>query len=765
MKLNIQELEDGLMKTTRFITILAGISLSVIAGSCAKEQNDEKESVKIRDMVFSAESELTRTSLSGTSVLWSDNDEISVFSGLANQRFVISQMGNGNASASFSGSAVSASTYYALYPYDENATNSNGVITTTLPATQTFTSGSFSNGANLTVASTAGNSLMMKNVGAYVSFVVNQDGVTSVTLSADTFLAGKIEIDATGSNPTATVVDGYGSKSITLSGSFVAGNKYYFVVLPGTHTNLKMTMNIGGNDLVFANGAPVTLNRKDNVAFGTIAAKLASPSNVTFNQATYASNRKKTLLNNISWDPVPNATGYVVTAGGNDLTVDGTSAMLGTLEGDMTVTVKAVNDTYPDLFLDSDVASLDINARYYGAGVAAYPWRIYDATDWEEFADEVSGYSYSGKYVTVMADIDFNNAAVTSAGTNSSHCFGGTFDGGNHTFSNLQLGSSDATSAGLFRFLAGTVKNLVVDGATVTELTGQSAVTRGAVISGGTTTGSIESVTVRNSSITCGKYGAIIVCDLSGNESVIKDCTVDNCSISADGECSGLIVASAGSTCKIISCQARNCTVSGFRYVGGIAGDMSGAGAYVVNCISRGNDITATAAALGALVGRVNAAVHIVNNLSASNKVRNTTNTTEAYMSLLLGREAATAGKVQNNVVSSGEIYHACTSKPRIGFFVGTKGSGAWSINYYNLGLVTTANKGSGGNMGPIGNTSFAGATTGGSTSVGDDGTVVLSDLVSTLNGNITSRSYANDFPEIQSWITGSDGWPTFDFE
>lgn len=741
--------------------IIAAATAVAILSACAKEQESSPIGAE-KDLCFSVLNENSKTSLSGTSVLWSEGDCISVFSGSANQKFENPVLGEGNASASFSGTAVAADTYYALYPYDAEASISGGIITTTLPAEQSFTASSFGNGANIAVAVTSTQNLIMKNVGAYVSFTVNQEGVTSVTLSSSNYLAGSIRIDAGKDSPTVETVEGQGVKSIRLSGNFVAGSKYYFVVLPGTHENLTMTMTTAGGDITFSNDAPLTLDRRDNIALGTIAAKLPAPTGITFNQESFTSNRQKTLLNNISWNPVNGATGYIVQAGSTSLTAEGTTAMLGVLEGDLTVTVQAVNEDYPELFLASETASKDISVKYYGAGTSAHPWRIYDAGDWEEFCADAAGYFYTGKFVSVMQDIDFNNASVPHAGVSTSKSFAGTFDGGEHTFSNLTIGDG-TTLTGLFWGLSGTVKNLIIDHATATAPT--TGTTKCGVLCGMDTSGSIENVRINNSSITCSNYGAMIVGCLAGANSVVKGCKVVNCTITSSLDNNGAIAGLVNNTGKIVDCSVKGCTISGRGATGAVVGGLNVANSYVINCISRDNDITATGQGMGGLVGMVYAAAHIVNNLSSGNTIRNTTRTSEALMSLLLGQEKATAGKVQNNVVSSGSIYHACTTKPRIGFFVGTKESGAWNINYYNIDLVTSANKSTADNLGPIGNTAFAGATTGGSTSVGEGGTVSLNDLVSRLNANISSQNYVSDFPEIRTWIAGSDGWPTFEYE
>ncbi len=83
------------------------------------------------------------------------------------------------------------------------------------------------------------------------------------------------------------------------------------------------------------------------------------------------------------------------------------------------------------------------------------------------FANAVnSGNSYSKKTVYLTADIDLNNEEWTPIG-NSTNKFEGTFDGDNHTISNLTI-TGNNSNAGLFGFTTnGEVKNLTVNNAKV----------------------------------------------------------------------------------------------------------------------------------------------------------------------------------------------------------------------------------------------------------------------------------------------------------
>ena len=79
-----------------------------------------------------------------------------------------------------------------------------------------------------------------------------------------------------------------------------------------------------------------------------------------------------------------------------------------------------------------------------------------------------AGNTYQGKTVRLTADIDLNNEEWTPIG-NSTNIFKGTFDGGNHTISNLVVNMAGKSNVGLFGMTTdGEVKNLNINNAIVT---------------------------------------------------------------------------------------------------------------------------------------------------------------------------------------------------------------------------------------------------------------------------------------------------------
>ena len=115
----------------------------------------------------------TRTQLSGENkVTWQSGDAISIFDGTANRKFTTTQSGE---SVVFTGEAKKADSYYALYPYQENAKlDGNTIKYVTIPNVQEVSSGSFDASANISVAqATSDLQLAFKNVGSLVRFSVS----------------------------------------------------------------------------------------------------------------------------------------------------------------------------------------------------------------------------------------------------------------------------------------------------------------------------------------------------------------------------------------------------------------------------------------------------------------------------------------------------------------------------------------------------------------------------------------------------------------
>jgi len=231
------------MKQIKAILYLAVLTAMVSACSEDELADNTQPSGKVPMEFYANTDASTRTILTtDNAVHWEANDAISLFDPTgANNQFSTTQSGP---IVTFTGEATPAEgTYYALYPYDENAQIEGTTITTTLPAEQDAREGSFAHGLNPSIATADDtNNLYFKNVCALVKFTL--DGSITTTITKATLcgnngeaLAGTLTIDATASTPIAMADTSFGQTVIELNGPLTPGTTYYFVTAPATLSN------------------------------------------------------------------------------------------------------------------------------------------------------------------------------------------------------------------------------------------------------------------------------------------------------------------------------------------------------------------------------------------------------------------------------------------------------------------------------------------------------------------------------------------------
>lgn len=206
------------------------------------EESQEKEEVKASVLTFQTVSVDTKTVLSGKSVNWLATDVIKVFNAEgASAEFTTSAEKISGTSATFSGTLEASSRYYALFPYDADATISEGKITTVVPYTvKAEAAGSFDSSSNVAVATTTGTDLAFKNVLSYIKLDLSEESdVTEVMIrskgDATKYLSGKVEITVA-DVPTVNVVDGIPFvRLVPATGdATITPGIYYVPVIPAT---------------------------------------------------------------------------------------------------------------------------------------------------------------------------------------------------------------------------------------------------------------------------------------------------------------------------------------------------------------------------------------------------------------------------------------------------------------------------------------------------------------------------------------------------
>lgn len=217
---------------------------------------------------------------------------------------------------------------------------------------------------------------------------------------------------------------------------------------------------------------------------------------------------------------------------------------------------------------------------------------ITTADELAAFAAAVNaGDTFYGKLVVLAADIDLSGIANwTPIGPNGDGIrFEGTFDGQDHTISNMTVKQEAGYhGAGLFGAIGphATVTNFTIDGANVESISSGSATINGTAVAVGAMPygGTITDVHVKNATVKGNRYVAGIVGFAAGT---ITGCTVENVTLTAtpddltgsydNGDKVGGIVGCTNSYATVISnCELLGTnTITGYRDIGGIVGHVA----------------------------------------------------------------------------------------------------------------------------------------------------------------------------------------------
>lgn len=253
------------------------------------------------------------------------------------------------------------------------------------------------------------------------------------------------------------------------------------------------------------------------------------------------------------------------------------------------IRVIATQDTVES---DSYGNTYDSNAQYPAVDFTeeADTYYLNSVADLVAFAKEVNenGNSFSGKTVLLTGDMDLTDIDWEPIGQTGTAQFQGTFDGRNHTISNMTVDSSAETGEYYASGLFGWINTAV-----------------------------IKNIKFENASVEGHHYVGVV----AGYAEAINTCVISNCHVSnsevigthanenACGDDVGMIVGfAANAVTKIQNCSASNSQVTGSRDAGQIAGTALSAS--IINCTATNVTVAATGDCTGtnvnnALIGRV----------------------------------------------------------------------------------------------------------------------------------------------------------------
>ena len=269
------------MKTIRIISVAAAAAMFM---ACAKENIITPSSQELCPLTFNAvaagsvSDDATKTVLSenGLDVLWTAGDAISVCG--AASAFTSDLAEGSSAETSFSGEALAADVYYAVYPYSAVKTWNGSTAVLELPAEQAPALNTFANGLGICYASTSAEDMAFRfeHLLGYVKFTIdeNSGAVTTVNIATNGNepLAGSFTVDLSSETPSASA-SGSMSHIVMESETPLAPGNYYIAMLPGTYSQgltISFLGENGGSDVKSMNTS-LTLEAGKIQNIGTVA--------------------------------------------------------------------------------------------------------------------------------------------------------------------------------------------------------------------------------------------------------------------------------------------------------------------------------------------------------------------------------------------------------------------------------------------------------------------------------------------------------------
>ena len=269
------------MKTIRIISVAAAAAMFM---ACAKENIITPSSQELCPLTFnavaaeSASDDATKTVLAenGLDVLWTAGDAISVCG--AASAFTSDLAEGSSAETSFSGEALAADVYYAVYPYSAVSSWNGSTAVLELPAEQAPALNTFADGLSICYASTSAEDMAFRfeHLLGYVKFTIdeNSGAVTTVNIATNGNepLAGSFTVDLSSETPSASA-SGSMSHIVMESETPLAPGNYYIAMLPGTYSQgltISFLGENGGSDVKSVNTS-LTLEAGQIQNIGTVA--------------------------------------------------------------------------------------------------------------------------------------------------------------------------------------------------------------------------------------------------------------------------------------------------------------------------------------------------------------------------------------------------------------------------------------------------------------------------------------------------------------
>ena len=262
------------------------LAFAALFAACSKELAPAPVAPDSGNMVpvtFEASvSDMTRAGLDGLSVVWSKDDKLAVFDGVASSYNVFTLVsGEGTTTGVFTGSVSSGATdFYAVYP--ESAakglkTGETTALELVLPDVQIIPSGAqVAPYALLAVSKAAEGKFQFHNVVSLAKVSITGDGVESFTLSAADKGVAPASVSfspETGENTGAFTGLSYTARAS--DGTFAKGD-YYLAVLPGDYVGINLSVANGSGRAIKSSSNTASFKRSGCLNLGDLLSGLTT---------------------------------------------------------------------------------------------------------------------------------------------------------------------------------------------------------------------------------------------------------------------------------------------------------------------------------------------------------------------------------------------------------------------------------------------------------------------------------------------------------
>ncbi len=287
---------------------------------------------------------------------------------------------------------------------------------------------------------------------------------------------------------------------------------------------------------------------------------------------------------------------------------------------------------------EADTWTGQASVGWYQSNPNATTFIIDSAEDLAGLAELVDsniyGETFEGQTIVLAKDLDLAGFKWTPIGTESNP-FLGTFDGDNHTISNLNINDETSTESNIGLFgVVGSTSSASSPGSVIENvgiinpyILGSKLSNVGALVGQAVNTSISNSYTIGTNPVAGGLIVGGLVGDLSGG-SIISNSYASVNVTGTSGSVGGL-VGSMGNTSSTVSDQIINCyatgNAQGIQYVGGLVGIVNGNNTeppIIENCYATGI-VSGSLSGAGALYGTSKLGLYI------SNSYGNNSNTAE----------------------------------------------------------------------------------------------------------------------------------------